>query len=402
MFSRLGRLRNWILVLALAVVVAGGVTRLRAAADEMGWSRVCKGAIAAVLQDGGAAIAVNYHPWRPGDHLVTEGDAVRLTPHGRVLTMSGADTKARLESVSGHEWVLRVVETQGRYGVIQTSRQGPMQMAVPAPVRGRLALSDEYGEGIWVADALGTSPRLVTSPMDPAFPSLFAGREGACPVWAALPAWSPDGTRIYFVTNRSGGDEVWAVGSDGGNEAPVFSPDQPVALNFRGVAADGRLAIYTLGDLKLVDPDSGQVTSTGIDSSYVSWSPDRTWLMIVDAPDAMWLLGTDGGRAPVESLPSGYPLSAIAGSWSPDGTRFATYAARLGYNDDGGRECLLVVVEVTERATCVATIAPPPGLYFDERVPVAWAGPDHILVAATDDPLYSGLMETWAYCLGGR
>jgi len=384
------------------VFVAGGLSQLWASADATGWSRICEGAIAPVLEDGEAIIAVNYRPWRPGAHMETDGDAIRLTPHGRTFTVSRADTQARHERVPGHEWTLQVVEAQGRCGVIQTGRLGPMHTAVPAPAGRRLALSDENSEGIWVADGGDTAPRLVTSPMDPTFPSRFAREGGTRPVWAASPAWSPDGATIYFVTNRSFGEEVWAVGSNGGSEVPVFSPDQPAALSFRGVAVDGRLAVYTMGDLKLVNPVSGQVTSTGIDSSYVFWSPDRTRMMVVDAPTAMWLLGMDGALSLVEGFPDGYGLSAIAGDWSPDGRRFATYAARPGYNEEGGRDCLLTVVEVTDQALCVATIAPPPGLYFDERVPVAWASPDHILVAAVDDPLYARLMETWTYYLGGR
>ncbi len=33
--------------------------------------------------------------------------------------------------------------------------------------------------------------------------------------WA--PEWSPDGTRIAFITDRDGNDEVYVMGADGSN-----------------------------------------------------------------------------------------------------------------------------------------------------------------------------------------
>jgi TolB protein len=36
------------------------------------------------------------------------------------------------------------------------------------------------------------------------------------------PAWSPDGQRIAFLTNRTGEWEIWSMGANGANQQPMF------------------------------------------------------------------------------------------------------------------------------------------------------------------------------------
>ena len=53
----------------------------------------------------------------------------------------------------------------------------------------------------------------------------------------AAPDWSPDGTKIAFLTDRTGQWEIWVMNADGSNQQPLFSPDtlNGVTLQYNGV-----------------------------------------------------------------------------------------------------------------------------------------------------------------------
>ena len=77
--------------------------------------------------------------------------------------------------------------------------------------------STRAGNDIWVMGADGSNPRKVTP-------------GGA---FSRTPAFSPDGTRILYVSNRDGNEDVWTIGLDGSNPVNLtrspgaeFIPDQ--------------------------------------------------------------------------------------------------------------------------------------------------------------------------------
>ncbi|MEM7346835.1 MAG: hypothetical protein AAF485_21560, partial [Chloroflexota bacterium] len=53
----------------------------------------------------------------------------------------------------------------------------------------------------------------------------------------AAPVWSPDGTQIAFLTDRTGQWEIWVMNKDGSNQRPLFSPDliANLGLQYHGV-----------------------------------------------------------------------------------------------------------------------------------------------------------------------
>jgi dipeptidyl aminopeptidase/acylaminoacyl peptidase len=53
----------------------------------------------------------------------------------------------------------------------------------------------------------------------------------------AAPVWSPDGSQIAFVTDRTGRWEIWIMNADGSNQRPMFPNGQldGLSLNYAGV-----------------------------------------------------------------------------------------------------------------------------------------------------------------------
>jgi Tol biopolymer transport system component len=122
-------------------------------------------------------------------------------------------------------------------------------------------------------------------------------------------AWSPDGSRLVFVSTRDGNGEVYAMNADGSgqtnvsqgaewDEGPDWSPDGRRIVFVSSQAGTGRLAV--------VDRDgSNRAYITGAEGSYwhPSWSPDGR--KIVCASDRgvpvgqshIWLMDADGSGA---------------------------------------------------------------------------------------------------------
>jgi Tol biopolymer transport system component len=57
----------------------------------------------------------------------------------------------------------------------------------------------------------------------------------------AAPVWSPDGSQIAFVTDRSGKWEIWIMNADGSAQRPMFPNGVLDELNFEFAGVDERM-----------------------------------------------------------------------------------------------------------------------------------------------------------------
>ncbi|MGC8880219.1 MAG: TolB family protein [Anaerolineae bacterium] len=57
----------------------------------------------------------------------------------------------------------------------------------------------------------------------------------------AAPAWSPDGRRIAFVTDRTGRWEVWVMNADGSDQRPLLPQEMQAQLNLQYFGVDERV-----------------------------------------------------------------------------------------------------------------------------------------------------------------
>ena len=99
------------------------------------------------------------------------------------------------------------------------------------------------------------------------------------------PAWSPDGSRIAFFSNRSGQYQIWSVSADGsgvrqisnadeGFSSPIWSPSRDM-LAVVGSMNARKWSLFDLGTGKPIS--TPQLPAANPDSVYflpLTWSPD--------------------------------------------------------------------------------------------------------------------------------
>jgi Tol biopolymer transport system component len=139
------------------------------------------------------------------------------------------------------------------------------------------------------------------------------------------PAWSPDASRIAFVSRRSGSFDVYAMNEDGKGTTRLTSTkgvDHHPTWSPKG----DRIAFARDGDIWVMQADgSGERRISGIegDESEPSWSPDGAWIAYVrrtpgQVATEIWLMRPDGsGRRQITRRGG----QSIMPAWSPDSSR---------------------------------------------------------------------------------
>ena len=106
------------------------------------------------------------------------------------------------------------------------------------------------------------------------------------------PVYSPDGARIAFTSDRDGNVEIYTMNADGSNQLrltknagvddePTFSADGTKIAFARPNDATGRTAIYTMNavDGSNVTQVSFPSTAVALYDGFPSFSPDGTTLL---------------------------------------------------------------------------------------------------------------------------
>jgi hypothetical protein len=184
--------------------------------------------------------------------------------------------------------------------------------------------SPGYNFEIYVMDADGSNQvRLTYNPADD-----------------RIGGWSPDGSKIVFVSNRGGsGFDIYTMNSDGTNlqrltdnstadGSPSWSPDGSKIAFYS--ERDGNPEIYVMnadgqGQLRL--------TNNSYEDFYPAWSPDGSKIVFQSNRDGnfeIYLMDTDGSgqtRLTNHSASDDWP------HWSPDNSKIVFESTR-----DGNRE----------------------------------------------------------------
>jgi dipeptidyl aminopeptidase/acylaminoacyl peptidase len=153
------------------------------------------------------------------------------------------------------------------------------------------------------------------------------------------PRYSPDGTKIAFVSGRSGTQEIWVCSSDGSNPTrltamggplvigPQWSPDGRRIAFFATTGAAGNYGVH------VIPADGGQpvrLTQHGNDlEALPAWSRDGLWIYLATGRSGtlqIWKVPVQGGE-PTQLTRNGGAEAAE----SPDGgTVYYTKVPEMG------------------------------------------------------------------------
>ena len=169
-----------------------------------------------------------------------------------------------------------------------------------------------------------------------------------------LPAWSPDGKWIAFVSDKTGRDELWMAHEDSNGLRQISDSDsEKHEIQW---APDAKSLIYSASDHKLYrfDLDSGKTTTiaTGEAGNIVGarFSPDGKWVAFSkldrDLRPHVYIISSTGG---VEHHVGNDDLlfSETHPAWTPDGKRLL-FLAGLAQNGSANlRQTFLQLYNVT-------------------------------------------------------
>lgn len=152
------------------------------------------------------------------------------------------------------------------------------------------------------------------------------------PALDTFPAWSPDGSRIAFASNRDNATNIYVMNADGTEvtkvtdvtakdkaycQCPSWSPDgESIAYQRR---AGNESQLYT------VNMECGRVRHIADNAWDPAWSPGGDKIAFCSLKSDGWYLCTvepDGAKL-TEIVPSDNKAGYVYPAWSPDGKRIA-------------------------------------------------------------------------------
>lgn len=155
------------------------------------------------------------------------------------------------------------------------------------------------------------------------------------------PLWSPDGTRIAFVSDRSGNTDIWVMQPDGSELANLTTEDERANLYFAWDPGGNRILYTSLAqdlhsDIWIVDSDGKNAInlSEKLDlggrflTASPAWSPNGEFIAFVsenlaDNVVEVTVVETQGWNI-AQVIRTGYGIGFTVVDWSPDNRHVVT------------------------------------------------------------------------------
>lgn len=229
----------------------------------------------------------------------------------------------------------------------------PATHAQTKPARGKhngkiVFTSDRnyHGLSIWTMNPDGSSPTRLTSDKNrgeklPDF----------SPVYDSSPVWSPDGTKIAFISNRDYLFSLYVMNADGSNAqrlTETLEPGEPAWSPDGGKIAFTAGVRFTVGmgkastNIYIVNVDGTgltQLTRNTDLNSRPAWSPDGKQIVFTSNRDGqakVWAMDADGSNQrelPNTNIDKKSPFYNHQPTWSPDGSKVLFSYPRVCTND---------------------------------------------------------------------
>jgi len=215
----------------------------------------------------------------------------------------------RKDTISGFDWTAdgrRIVFLAGNLWMISASGGMPERLAVTSDDADTLTVSRSgsrlvyqrhlFDNNIWRV-GLGDSGRKPGNPV----PFISS------PKLDYQPSVSPSGKRIAFVSERTGGREIWACDADGSNSVQLTSLGGTFLFGPRWSPDGENIGFTTQDGLKLhiyvVSAKGGKprrLISDSVEDEWPYWSRDGKWLYFTSdrsGRSEIWRMPSKGGKA---------------------------------------------------------------------------------------------------------
>ena len=170
------------------------------------------------------------------------------------------------------------------------------------------------------------------------------------PAWDMFPAWSPDGDKIAFQTNRDGNNEIYVMNADGTDQTnlthyskldgwPSWSPDGTKILYYSMRSVTLHVEEITpklTGDnleVTVMDADGTDVVNLSRNTATDQlpvWSPDGTKIAFQSDRDGVGEIFVMNSDGTNQLNVTNNPAADGWPCWSPDGTKIAFVSSRDG------------------------------------------------------------------------